>query len=186
MAHVDFGDFDMALQWCVALLALKAIVLSLLTVRARIGGEPVIAMAPEDENAGERFLLGYIVKPLLLLPPGMQKGAVLTSEVKSVGTEEPMLSQLDAMAEAKLQSIKRMQRLHQNALEQEPFIVAAACTFRLLEKTNVVAAYWLLIAYLSCRFIHTPCYMCKLQPFRTLMWTAGSVCGIGICVLLLV
>ena len=73
----DFTDYDSALKLCVAALAIKIVLVTLLTVRTRIKGAgmretPEGTPITEDENVVVGFLIFIVMKPLLLAGmPGM-------------------------------------------------------------------------------------------------------------------
>jgi len=171
------SDFANVMGWCVGLLALKAIILSLATVRIRLASDCWFLMAPEDDNRAERLLLAYVVKPLVLLAPGQPKQVAFT-EVAS--EREPLLQDI---ARRQSQEVVRWQRLHTNAVEQEPFVVAAAFAYAFSAGLPHASASWLISAYTAFRYLHMLAYICKLQPWRTLLWTAGSLCGLGLIIL---
>jgi len=77
--------------------------------------------------------------------------------------------------------VARIKRTHANALENELPFVVLGLLYTLLGADPMgmqIYAYTFLIA----RVLHSICYVFKLQPFRTLSFTIGWLCLVGMSV----
>lgn len=78
-------------------------------------------------------------------------------------------------------TVARIKRAHANAMENEPLFMVLGLLYTLLGANPMgmqIYAYTFLIA----RVLHSICYVFKLQPFRTLSFTIGWLCLVGMSV----
>jgi len=76
---------------------------------------------------------------------------------------------------------QRIQRAHANSLENEPlFILLGLLWIFLGAHTGAIQIY--AYTFFIARVLHSLCYVFKLQPWRTLMYTVGSLCLVGMSV----
>jgi len=82
------------------------------------------------------------------------------------------------------ETVARVKRAHQNALENEPLFILLGLLWVLLgAETEPIQIY--AYTFLGSRVLHSICYIFKLQPWRTLMYTVASACLIGMSVQIL-
>jgi uncharacterized MAPEG superfamily protein len=154
-------------------LSLKAVLITLGTIRARFNPLNFIANTPEDPKSKAFMFIAFMIfKPLLLAGwPGYPK----ESEMKA----EPLLN--GAINEP----FTTLTRLHINAMEQEPWFLAMAAA---LLGMQALRTQWLpnvLYAFLAFRVAHMIFYLLHMSPWRTLAFTGGVVCNVVLAVFML-
>lgn len=96
----------------------------------------------------------------------MVKGVFITSEDYRLVGKEPAGE--DGF-------IERTRRIQRNDLENIlPFLIIAPI-FALLSGVSATTAYWLFGIFTVARILHTLAYLAALQPWRTLVFTAGDI-----------
>jgi len=128
-------------------LQLKVLLITVGTVQCRIFLQQFIPNLHEDaESAGVRFIIQYLLKPLVtILPLGKTDATSLSSWVNA----------------------------HRNAAEQEPFFLAAVLAYGCWAQAPSKLAVQLVYGFLACRILHAASYVLRLQPWRTISFLAG-------------
>lgn len=75
----------------------------------------------------------------------------------------------------------RIKRAHANAAENEPLFMILGLLYLVMDApTWGIQAY--AYTYVIARYLHSVCYVFKLQPFRSGLWVVSALCLIGMCV----
>ncbi len=81
-------------------------------------------------------------------------------------------------ASAEHETVARIIRAHQNAIENEPLFILLGLLWVLMgAETQPLQIY--AYTFLGARVLHSVSYVLKLQPWRSLAYGVGSLCLIG-------
>lgn len=81
--------------------------------------------------------------------------------------------------------VQRMLRLHRNDLENILPFFTVGLIFVLMGASAVGARVYF-YTFTGARIVHTITYVAKLQPWRTVAFTVGTVCTVGMLVQILI
>jgi microsomal prostaglandin-E synthase 1 len=81
--------------------------------------------------------------------------------------------------------VQRMLRLHRNDLENILPFFTVALTFVLMG-VSAFGAQVYFYTFTGARIVHTITYLAKLQPWRTVAFTVGALCMVGMLVQILI
>jgi uncharacterized MAPEG superfamily protein len=158
-------EYKRALGYLLAGLAIKIVLITLLTVRGRLQHQVFFGLA-EDSNTVTRFLLDYPFKLIFcVFPLGPQQAPVY------------LLADASKPWTMGIPGIEIWNNIHRNCVEQEPFFAAVAVAYGLIAPADAMM-HWAalnLYTFLGLRTFFMIFYSCRLQPFRTLTFTLGLV-----------
>jgi uncharacterized MAPEG superfamily protein len=77
--------------------------------------------------------------------------------------------------------VQRVHRLHRNDMENIPAFFAIGLIYVLIG-ASAVAAQAYFITFTVARILHTVTYLAHLQPWRTITFTIGFLCMLGISI----
>ncbi|CAH1273121.1 MGST1 [Branchiostoma lanceolatum] len=103
----------------------------------------------------------------------LTKNVFMNAEDTSFGTK--------AVVRTDNPDIERVRRLHRNDLENIPPFLVVGFLY-VLTKPSPDVAVWHYRAFLSCRLLHTACYLGGLQPWRAIFFFAGFATTVSMAV----
>eukprot|EP00404_Azadinium_spinosum_P052911 CAMPEP_0180781066 /NCGR_PEP_ID=MMETSP1038_2-20121128/47410_1 /TAXON_ID=632150 /ORGANISM="Azadinium spinosum, Strain 3D9" /LENGTH=180 /DNA_ID=CAMNT_0022816779 /DNA_START=6 /DNA_END=548 /DNA_ORIENTATION=+ len=165
MALTVDEEYKKALTLCTGILAVKIVVTTLATVRARLVSDNSYSLA-EDNTAFMEFLYQYVFKAMFLVFPLGPKKEDKKKAASELRKSDPL--------EATDPTVVTLRALHRNATEQEPWFLAVAIAYAITVTGKTHLSIWLLYAYTAFRCLHWVSYFFGLQPWRSVFFILGT------------
>ncbi|MBI4955288.1 MAG: MAPEG family protein [Myxococcales bacterium] len=132
------------------------------------------------DPAMSAFAVAATVLALQMVALALWTGTVRTRRKVFSNPEDARLTKTE-LAEREHEDVRRVQRAHQNALENAVPFFAIGLLYAATGPSQVGALGYF-VTFVAARGLHSVFYLAGKQPFRTLSFAVGVLCLIGMAV----